>query len=305
MKTIYITMIFAAVAAVAGNCSPKRTGSLLQSAGEEMTDHSPAIRYLLEEIREENMKRVVYRDFGDGSTLYTQRAILNPEGVHPEMDEASPSPYGITCIHVTWPMEALDWNGFMFITGRLAGGSIIPELDFGDRRTGFDLRGAVKLTFKARGKTGRERIKFYMGGLGGTVAPYHDSDQVFLSGGDGFVTLSPEWKEYTIDLRQADLSNIGCGFAWVASQPENMDLHTLEFDLDDIVYHFETERHDPLFLRSYAPLPVSDERSFINNFAYIYDNALLAIAMVKSGHLAYAQQVTDALAYCVMQDRYY
>ncbi|MDR1335269.1 MAG: T9SS type A sorting domain-containing protein, partial [Tannerella sp.] len=117
--------------------------------------------------------------------------------------------------------------------------------------------------------------------------------------------LSSEWKEYTIDLQRANLSRIGCGFAWVTSQTENTSLQTLEFDLDDIVYHFETERSKPLFLRSYGILPVSDERSFINNFAYTYDNALLAIAMVKSGHVAYARQVADALAYCVMNDRYY
>jgi hypothetical protein len=256
-------------------------------------------------MRKENRIRVVYRDFGDGSTLYTQRAVLNPAGVHPVMDEAAPSPYGVTCIHVAWPLNSLDWNGFMFVTGRLAGGSTTPELDFGQYNTGFDLRGATKLTFKARGKTGRERIKFYMGGLGGTTEPYHDSEQVFLAGDDGFVTLTSEWKEYTINLQQADLSRIGCGFAWVTSQQENRELQTLEFDLDEIVYHFETERRDPLFLRSYGLLPMNDGRSFINNFAYVYDNALLAIAMIKSGHVEYARQIADALAYCVMHDRYY
>ncbi|MDR1676442.1 MAG: T9SS type A sorting domain-containing protein [Tannerella sp.] len=305
MKTKCIGMIFAMVVTLSGNCIPKSASSVPESTGEEVASDSPAINYLLKEIREENKVRVVYRDFGDGSTLYTQRAVHNPKGVHPVMNEAAPSPYGVTCIHVTWPLNVLDWNGFMFITGRLPGDSIIPELDFGQNNTGFDLQGAVKLTFKARGKTGRERIKFYMGGLGGTTERYHDSDQIFLTGGDGFITLSSEWKEYSIDLRRADLSRIGCGFAWVTSQTENTGLQTLEFDLDDIFYHFDTERHDPLFLRSYGILPVSDERSFTNNFAYTYDNALLAITMVKSGHLAYARQIADALAYCVVHDRYY
>jgi hypothetical protein len=292
MKTKCVAILLAMTVTVAGTCAP------------ESTNGSPAIDYLLEEIRGENKKQVVYRDFGDGSTLYTQRAILNPSGIHPEMDEATPSPFGVTCIHVSWSPAVLDWNGFMFITGRLADGSSMPELDFGQHDTGFDLRGATKLTFKARGKTGRERIRFYMGGLGGSTERYCDSGQAFLAGGD-FVTLSSEWTEYVIDLRRTDLSRIGCGFAWVTSQAENTGLQTLEFDLDDIAYHFETERQDPLLLRSYGILPVGDERSFVNNFAYTYDNALLAIAMVKSGHVAYARQVADALAYCVTHDRYY
>jgi hypothetical protein len=300
-------MILGMTIALSGNCFPKSTNSSPESTEEETTTDSPAIHYLLKEIGEENKKQVVYRDFGDGSMLYTQRAILNPDKkIHPVMNEAAASPYGVTCIHVTYSLTPRDWNGFMFITGRLAGNSIMPELDFGQHDTGFDLRGATKLTFKARGKTGRERVKFYMGGLGGTTEPYHDSDQVFLTDeGDGFITLSSEWKEYTINLQRADLSKIGCGFAWVTSQIENTSLQTLEFDLDDIVYHFDTERHDPLFLRSCGILPLSDERSFINNFAYTYDNALLAIAMVKSGHLAYARQIADALTYCVEHDRYY
>jgi hypothetical protein len=290
---------------IAATCSPESRDR--EHASERAADKLSAIRYLLGEIGEENRTIVVYRDFGDGSMRYTQRALLNPAGIHPVMDEKATSPYGVTCIHVAYPLKEDDWNGFMFITGRLEAGATAPELDFGRHDTGFDLRGATRLTFKARGKTGRERVRFYLGGLGGqgvTAERYHDSDQVFLSGGN-YVTLPAEWKEYSIDLRQADLSRIGCGFGWVTSETENRSLQTLEFDLDDIVYHFETERRDPLFLRSYGLLPVSDERSFINNFAYVYDNALLAIVLTRAGHIEYARQIADALAYCVAHDRYY
>jgi hypothetical protein len=287
-------MIFVMTMMVTGSYSQKITNST-----------SPAFDYLVNEIRKENKQRVVYRDLGDGSALYTQRAAFSPAGV-PVMNEAAASPYGVTCIHVTYSPEERDWNGFMFITGRLDKGSTTPKLDFGEHNTGFDLRGATKLTFKARGKTGTERVKFYVGGLGNLIKRYPDSDQVCLTENNNeFITLTSEWKEYTINLQQADLSRIGCGFAWVTSQIYNRNLQTLEFDLDDIVYHFKTERHDPLFLRSYGILPMGDKRSFINNFAYTYDNALLAIALVKSGYIAYAKQIADALAYCVMHDRYY
>ncbi|MDR1724035.1 MAG: T9SS type A sorting domain-containing protein [Tannerella sp.] len=266
-----------------------------------------ALDFLLNAMKEENEQLVVYRDFGDGATRFTQRALLNSTSTpeyYPVMDEKAPSKYGVTCIHVTYPMTKEDWNGYIFITGRLEQGSISPQLDFGEHNTGHDLQGAKRLTFKARGITGNERIRFYMGGLGGTDAEFRDTGQKFLNN-ENYVTLTKEWKEYTIDLSGVDLSRIGSGFGWVTSQIENKGVDTLEFELDDIIYHFDREQFNPLFLRSYEALSIDDERSFINNFSYVYDNALLAILLAKSGNINYARQVADAIAYCVNNDRYY
>jgi len=269
--------------------------------------NSSALDYLMRQISAANKQMVVFRDYGDGSNLFTQRALMNTSGKnYPVMDEMSPSPYGVSCIHVTYKMTSSDWNGYSFITGYMAKGDTEPTLDFGDHDTGFDLTGATKLTFKAKGATGNESVKFYFGGLGGTSAPYHDSDEVFLTtDNNGFITLTSDWKEYTIDLKGNDLSRIACGFAWVTSEPENHGLANVEFYLDDIIFHFDFERNDPLFLRSYAPLPLDDERSVINNISYVYDNAILAILLAQTGHVNYAVQIANALEFCVDNDSEY
>ena len=276
-----------------------------QASDQNKISDSPALQYCINEIEKENREFVVYSDFGDGQNMFTQKALLNPAGkIYPEMDEKAASPYGVTCIHVTYPLSSQDWNGYNFITGRLDAGAILPVHDYGTHQTGYDLRGVKKLTFKARGKTGTERVKFYIGGLGGTKQKFRDSDQRFFAGNsNSFTTLSTEWKEYSMNFDQADLSQIACGFAWVTTQIANPGLDTLEFDFDEIIYHFDTAR--PLFLRSYETLPMNKPGSFINNFAYIYDNALLAIALAYAGYDSFAKQVADAIVYCMENDRYY
>ncbi|MDR0559037.1 MAG: hypothetical protein LBG92_02635 [Prevotellaceae bacterium] len=308
MKTVSILIrLFATMTLTVAACCSCKTNNLQEGNGDENVFSSPALNFLLNEIGMENRKRVVFRDFCDGATLYTQRAMTNSAGEKPVMDETAPSPYGVSCIHINYRLKPEDWNGFMFITGKLDAGSAKPALDFGDRQTGYDLSGATKLTFKARGITGGERIKFYCGGLGnGTSAKYPDSSQSFLTDRDnGFISLTKEWKEYSIDLKGKNLSRIACGFAWVTSKEANPNMDRIEFELDDIEYCFDSELFTPLFLRSYKPLALTDNRSFINNFSYTYDNAVLAILLAKSGKIQYARQIADALAYCVQHDRYY
>ncbi len=107
---------------------------------------------------------------------------------------------------------------------------LYPANNWGDHK-GRDLTGATKLVFWARGKKGGEVIaEFKMGGVG-VNSPFPDSDTV----GIGPVTLSTEWREYSIDLRGRDLSSISGGFAWIADVGSNPDSCT--FFLDDI--HFE------------------------------------------------------------------
>ena len=121
------------------------------------TISSPAAQYIAGEVEKQSKQVAVYKDFGDGMNRYTQRAALNPDAKNePVLDETAPSPFGTSCIKVTYPLVTNDWNGFIFITGKLPGGSIVPELDFGATNTGQDLRGAKRLKFKARGEKGGE-----------------------------------------------------------------------------------------------------------------------------------------------------
>ncbi len=48
----------------------------------------------------------------------------------------------------------------------------------------------------------------------------------------GPITLSIEWKEYEIDLKDKDMSYLNAGFYWVATAKDNPNGFT--FYLDDI-----------------------------------------------------------------------
>lgn len=101
-----------------------------------------------------------------------------------------------------------------------------PPNNWGNRPGGFDLTGATKLTFWARGEKGGERIEEFK--IGGLTGEYADSDVA----GIGPVVLTAEWQQYTIDLSGKDLSSISGGFCWATNLDVNPDGAT--FYLDDI-----------------------------------------------------------------------
>ncbi|MCF7873681.1 MAG: hypothetical protein K9L84_02005 [Candidatus Omnitrophica bacterium] len=95
---------------------------------------------------------------------------------------------------------------------------------------GYDLQGAKKLTFWARGDKGDEVIyEFKMGGL--SSGQYIDSDSASI----GPIELSKEWEKYEIDLRGRDLSYIIGGFAWATNIDIN-DPEGIVFYIDEIKY---------------------------------------------------------------------
>jgi outer membrane protein OmpA-like peptidoglycan-associated protein len=105
-----------------------------------------------------------------------------------------------------------------------------PANNWGDvpGRAGFDLRGAKRLTFWARGENGGERIhEFRMGGI---VGQYPDSDIASITN----IKLSKEWKKYTIDLDKKDLRHIIGGFGFLVNKADNPG--GMVFYLDDIIY---------------------------------------------------------------------
>ena len=81
-----------------------------------------------------------------------------------------------------------------------------PPNNWGDKKGGFNLTGAKKLTFWACGEKGGEVIsEFKVGGISGE---YPDSDSASI----GPIELSKKWQQYTIDLTGRDLTNIIGGF---------------------------------------------------------------------------------------------
>lgn len=101
-----------------------------------------------------------------------------------------------------------------------------PANDWGKKPGGFDLTGAKKLTFWARGEEGGEKVSFSFGIL--DKADFHDTAKGEIKDQE----LTKDWKQYTIDLAGKDLSQIKTGFVWVLGAKGD----PVTFYLDDITY---------------------------------------------------------------------
>lgn len=134
---------------------------------------------------------------------------------------------GATCMRFTYDPTTVTvggahWGGVQWQN---------PEGNWGTQNGGIDLTGAKRLTFWARGKNGGEKIdKFQVGGI--STGEFPDSDQESI----GPVVLTKEWKQYTIDLADTDLSYIAGGFCWATSAQSVPNGVT--FYLDDIRYEY-------------------------------------------------------------------
>ena len=124
---------------------------------------------------------------------------------------------GATCIKVTFG-PSTEWGGVVWQS---------PPNDWGDAPGGFDLSGATKLTFWAKGDFGGETVGFKFGILG-KEKKFPDSS----SGESGDITLTSLWKKYEISLAGKDLTKIKTGFCWVVANARK----PINFYLDDIRY---------------------------------------------------------------------
>jgi len=164
--------------------------------------------------------------YADGSSLDNHYILSGWMGDHGDIkldQNHRIDPFsGSSCIKVVYSgrvTQGARWAGVYWQN---------PANNWGSKDGGFDLTGADKLTFWAKGEKGGERIEeFKMGGL---MGEYSDSD----SGGIGPVVLTDEWKQYTIDLRGKDLSYIIGGFCWSTNVDVNPEGAT--FYLDEIRY---------------------------------------------------------------------
>jgi hypothetical protein len=124
---------------------------------------------------------------------------------------------GKTCMQ--WQYNAKDnWGGVVWQS---------PANDWGDVAGGKNLTGATKLTFWARGEQGGEVVTFLCGVIN-RDKPFFDTVQTKLDK----VALTPDWKQYTIDLKGKDLTRIKTGFGWTLAAEGK----PVTFYLDDIRY---------------------------------------------------------------------
>jgi hypothetical protein len=233
----------------------------------------------------------------------------------PAMQEDSTErPYsGATCIRASFRSQLVrglpNWGAWSFMHGALRDGR--PEPDWGETpEAGMNLSGARRLTFRARGEKGGERVEFFALGVGWDAdrrqrnAPHPDSAPAVKKK----VTLSAEWQPYSIDLQKADLSYVIGGFGWAANAAAN-GLRDITFYLDDIRYELDDRTaaarvQEPHFVVSYETHGVDDLDRVMRNSAHTYDNALVLLAFLAAGDTARAGGIADALVEAQAHDRF-
>jgi hypothetical protein len=89
-----------------------------------------------------------------------------------------------------------------------------PAGNFGQMREGHDLQGYSRLRFAARADS-TVKVKFLVGGIPGA---YPDSIVLPI---EYPATLTSDWQEHVIDLRNAKLSHVVGGFGAVLNWPDN------------------------------------------------------------------------------------
>jgi len=170
-----------------------------------------------DDVQKATLPLVVYSEAGPDGPFISSGYMGNVAAV--KMDEAcKTNPHtGSTCLKVQYTAVD-DWGGVVWQS---------PADDWGKKEGGWNIKGAKKLVFWARGEKGDETVSFQFGVLKGK--PYSDSGTGTLDK----VALTKDWKEYSFDLAGVDLSHIKTGFAWAVAGNKKQPI---TFYLDDIKY---------------------------------------------------------------------
>jgi len=230
--------------AFSGNARPIKTGAVAKDgsytgAGKDNTVtvpvNSAASSVSVKPIKVETAKNpvaaaivnfnpfFVYKDNADKDNHFVPSGFMGNVGALSlnfayKVDPQS----GKNCIRVIYNQnrEGMGWAGVYWTQ---------PADNWGDKGSGYNLTGAKKLTFWAKGEKGGEIISnFIVGGIQGKGV--EDSDSVAI----GPIELTKDWQQYTIYLNGADLRNIIGGFCFTVTRQDNPDGAT--FYLDNIVY---------------------------------------------------------------------
>ena len=277
------------------------------AAGAYQTQKEAALSALSARLQKEREAVYVYKDFGLTQNHYTQKAKMAGHNLDLvlNMDENwQENPYaGESCIRCEQITREGDWGGWLFLNGFLPKGESIPHLNDGIvGGQGLDLTGANALRFYARGETGTETVEFFTCGFGysgETGFRTVDRPDSCTRQSLGRVTLTQDWQAYEIDLTDADLSYIVCGFGYVLNDVMDGNSDNV-FYLDEIRFTGEiaAAQNAPVILPSY-----DTENLYIRNTGFTYDNALAAMAFLSEGRQEEAKQLVDAFVYAVHHDR--
>ena len=200
-------------------------------------------------IGEEGQKALWYASGymgNNGAVTVDEKSTVQPHG-------------GQTCVKCRYGASD-GWAGVVWQS---------PANDWGDKPGGWDLTGASRLSFWARGDEGGEVVSFSFGLLKDTK--FRDSGRGELKD----VKLTKEWKQYSIDLAGRDLSQIKTGFCWVVAGQGK----PVTFYLDDVSYDGIAEAVAP------APPPAMAQAPKGELPLAVYDEPNDKLPWVPSGYM--------------------
>ncbi len=271
-----------------------------------------AFNYLTQTFDQCHEYFYVYKDAGSACNHFNLRSLMPNESAFASMDECyKGNPHsGSTCIQCTYEASGRNWGGFFFQNGVMFPHEATPRENWGDYpNAGYDLTGATELTFWAKGHDGGEQVRFDIGGIGWRGdTPAAEFPESIPRISTGYIQLSSEWNQYSIDLSGKDLSYVLGGFSWVTSSGRNNGQNVV-FYLDDI--RFDKSRLDEKrFLVSYEQNAASQHASDIstNGVAFTYDNALALLAFLARGEerdLENARLLADGFVFVSQNDPIY
>jgi len=209
------------------------------------------LRYMTPNVVKPSLKNgnlYIYDDFSSNYNHYRVKGLISSKGrqnlvknLDENFTEAVYS--GESSIRSQIGVQDDSWGGWMFTYGYYGPFATEHNLNWGDHRNcGYNLTGAESLTFSASGETGGERIEFFFGGLGWDLETgrrtkrYADSTPKLTT---GVVELTDEFAEYTISLKNVDLSYISSGFGFIVSG--NYNKENVVFYIDDIKISFSDQ----------------------------------------------------------------
>ena len=219
-----LTAVFAIFFTGCGNPSSPVQVNSHAATQNQVVASAPSSKSTAEPVANSFQPFLIYADKGTRDNHYVPSGFM-PDGKCLTLDDIwiENCHGGKSCIKIVYDTvcskQGRKWAGIYWLN---------PANNWGNQKGGFNLTGAQKLTFWAKGEKGGERLEEIK--IGGIIGEYPDSDSAVI----GPVILTPEWKEYTIDLRGKDLSSISGGFAWSAKEEVNPNGCT--FYLDDIQY---------------------------------------------------------------------
>jgi hypothetical protein len=158
---------------------------------------------------------VIYRDADQPIEFFPSGWMGSHAMIKVSPDSADQPHSGATCLKCEFNSTS-GWGGVAWQN---------PEGDWGEQPGGKNFTGATQLSFWARGKVGREKVKVGFGLLGREKA-YFDTTKQELE-----IELTTAWQQFTLNLQGENLARIKTPFFWVyAAQGE-----TATFYLDEII----------------------------------------------------------------------